>query len=73
MKKKRITFNSPVVLSFVFISFGVMVLNYMTAGASNQMLFVTYHSPLSSPLTYVRFFTHVLGHAGWSHYIGNMM
>ncbi len=72
-KKKRITFNSPVVLSFVFISFGVMVLNYLTAGASNQMLFVTYHSPLSSPLTYVRFFTHVLGHAGWSHYIGNMM
>ena len=24
-------------------------------------------------MTYVRFFTHVLGHAGWSHYIGNMM
>lgn len=71
--RRRITYNSPVVLSFVIISFGVMVLNYLTAGASNRLLFVTSHSPLTSPLTYVRFFTHVLGHAGWSHYISNMM
>lgn len=71
--KRRITFNSPVVLGFVFISLGAMIANYLTMGMSNQMLFMTYHSSLSSPLTYVRFFTHVLGHAGWSHYIGNMM
>ena len=50
-----------------------MVLNYLTAGVSNRLLFMTYHSSLASPLTYVRFFTHVLGHSGWSHYIGNMM
>ncbi|MBE6028185.1 MAG: rhomboid family intramembrane serine protease [Clostridiales bacterium] len=73
MKTRRITFNSPVVLGFVFISFGVMVANYLTAGLSNQLLFTTYHSSLASPMTYVRFFTHVLGHSGWSHYIGNMM
>ena len=72
-KKRRITFNSPVVLGFVAISFGAMVLNYVTGGGSNQALFMTYHSPLTSPGTYLRFFTHVLGHAGWSHYIGNMM
>ena len=71
--KKSITFNSPVILAFVFISFGAMVANYLTLGASNKLLFVTYHSSLANPLTYVRFFTHVLGHAGWSHYIGNMM
>lgn len=73
MKKRRITFNSPVVLSFVLMSLGAMVLNYLTAGVSNRLLFMTYHSSLASPLTYVRFFTHVLGHQGWSHYIGNMM
>ena len=72
-KGRHITFNSPVVLTFVIVSFGVMVANYLTAGLSNKLLFVTYHSSLASPLTYVRFFTHVLGHAGWSHYIGNMM
>lgn len=71
--KKKITFNSPVILTFVFISFAVMAANYLTAGLSNQLLFMTYHSSLASPMTYVRFFTHVLGHAGWSHYIGNMM
>jgi GlpG protein len=74
MKKKRvITFNSPVVLGFVIISFGAMVANYLTGGVSNRLLFMTYHSPLTSPMTYVRFFTHVLGHSGWSHYIGNTM
>ena len=71
--KRRITFNSPVVLGFVFVSFAVMAANYLTAGRLNEILFMTYHSPLTSPLTYVRFFTHVLGHSGWSHYIGNMM
>ena len=70
---RRITYNSPVVLTFVIISFGVMVANYLTAGLSNKLLFMTYHSSLASPLTYVRLFTHVLGHMGWSHYIGNMM
>ena len=72
-KKRRITFNSPVVLTFVVVSLVVMVLNYLTAGYSNKLLFMTYHSPLSSPMTFIRFFTHVFGHAGWSHYIGNMM
>lgn len=74
MKKNfKITFNSPVVLGFAAFSFLAMVLNYLTGGKSNQLLFMTYHSPLQSPLTYVRFFTHVLGHAGWEHFIGNMM
>ncbi len=71
--KKRITFNSPVILAFVFASFVAMIAGYLTLGASNKLLFMTYHSSLANPLTYVRFFTHVLGHAGWSHYIGNMM
>lgn len=74
MKKNfKITFNSPGVLGFAALSFLAMILNYLTGGKSNQLLFMTYHSPLQSPLTYVRFFTHVLGHAGWEHFIGNMM
>lgn len=72
MKEFKITFNSPAILGFVGISFVVTLLNYITRGASNNLLFMTYHSSLLSPLTYVRFFTHVLGHSSWSHYIGNM-
>lgn len=36
------------------------------------MIFSTYHSPMTSPMTYLRFFAHVVGHADWSHLIGNM-
>ena len=32
-----------------------------------------YRSSLSDPLTYVRFFGHVLGHADYEHYMGNML
>ena len=71
MKKFKITFNSPVVLGFIFISLAVLVLGIATLGKSNELLFMTYHSSLTNPLTYVRFFTHVLGHSGWAHYIGN--
>lgn len=71
--KHKITFNSPVVLSFVIICFGAMLMNYITGGVSNRAVFMTYHSSLTSLMTYIRLFTHVFGHAGWEHFIGNMM
>ena len=71
-KKIRITFNSPVILCFVAICFFATLLNYLTGGKSNQVEFKTYHSTLFSPLTYVRLLTHVFGHEGWQHFIGNM-
>lgn len=69
----RITFNSPVILWFAIISFIVLIAGIFTGGASTQAYFMTYHSSLASPWTYVRFFTHVLGHVGWEHYLSNMM
>ena len=72
MKKLKITNNSPAVLGFALLSLAVLILGFLTGGSSTQLLFMTYHSPLTNPLTYVRFFTHVLGHNGWAHYIGNM-
>jgi GlpG protein len=50
----------------------VMAIHNVTAGVSTQLLFMTYRSSLTDPLTYVRFFTHVLGHGDWNHLIGNM-
>lgn len=70
MKKLKITINSPVVLGFIFISLAVLLLGFATLAKSNELLFMTYHSALTNPLTYVRLFTHVLGHSGWEHYIG---
>ena len=73
MKKKlKITLNAPIVIGFVAICLVAMLLNWMTKGISNHLLFMTYHSSLKAPMTYVRFFTHIFGHADWEHFIGNM-
>ena len=71
--KLRITFNSPAVLIFALACVAVQVLNVVTHGASNRLLFSTYRSSLLSPLTWVRCVTHVLGHADWGHLLNNMM
>jgi GlpG protein len=72
-KKKtlKITFNSPVILTFVALCFVVTLAGVLTGGTVTQILFMTYHSSLADPLTYIRLFTHVLGHSGWQHFIGN--
>jgi GlpG protein len=71
MKKFKITFNAPITLSFVIICFIATLLGVITNGRITQQLFMTYHSSLGNPLTYLRFITHVFGHASWSHFIGN--
>ena len=69
---QRITFNAPAVLCFVALCVGERLLSMATGGASTRMFFMTYASSLTNPLTYLRLFTHVLGHASWDHLISNM-
>lgn len=49
----------------------VTIIGAITNGKSTQLLFMTYHSSLKNPMTYLRFFTHILGHDGWGHFMGN--
>lgn len=70
--KWKVTFNAPVVLGFTILCFLALVLNWMTKGETNLLLFSTYRSSIVNPMTYLRMFTHVLGHANWEHFIGNM-
>lgn len=70
---KKIDYNSPIILSFVFLSFIVLILGYITKGFTTRMFFCVYRSSPLDLLTYVRLFGHVLGHANLSHYINNMM
>jgi GlpG protein len=70
-RKLKITFNAPVTLGFVLICFMATLLGVLTGGKSTQTVFMTYHSSLTNPMTYIRFFTHVFGHSGWEHFIGN--
>lgn len=69
--KLKLSFNAPVTLYFVSACFIATLLGWVTGGLANRWLFSTYRSSLLSPLTYLRFFTHVLGHSGWQHFIGN--
>ena len=71
--KLRLSFNAPVTLAFVGVCFAAQLLNVLTGGASNRLVFSVYRSPLLNPLTWVRSFCHVFGHADWSHLMGNMI
>ncbi len=73
MRSLRISYNAPVTLTFALLSLVVLGLGALTGGASTSLLFCVYRSPLTDPLTYPRFLLHVLGHASYAHYIGNMM
>lgn len=70
---KRLQYNSPVILSFFFLSLLALVLGYLTAGWTTAALFSVYRSSPADPLTYIRFLGHVLGHADFSHFLGNML
>jgi membrane associated rhomboid family serine protease len=72
----RIKYNAPVVLSFVFLCFIVLLLN--------QLLFHTLiQNWFSVPgkggfntrniRNWIDLFTHVLGHANWNHLTGNLL
>ena len=50
MRKLKITFNAPVVLTFVVICFIATILGIITQGRSTQAVFMTYHSSLKNPM-----------------------
>lgn len=69
---KKLHYNSPVVLTFFFLSLAALFLNWLTRGWTNRYLFSVYRSPVT-PLFFVRLFGHVLGHSGYAHFSGNMV
>ena len=69
---KKIHYNSPVVLTFFFLSVSALLLDILTKGWTTVHLFSVYRSPIT-PLFFVRLFGHVLGHSGYAHCAGNMV
>ena len=69
----KIRYNSPVVLTFVLLSLAAYLLNGLTAGWANYLFFSIYSTGSHlDPLTLVRLFGYVLGHASFEHYVSNM-
>ena len=72
MKPKiRITFNALLVLSFALACTAATLIR-LIAGEAADRVFATYRSSWADPMTYIRLFTHVLGHTGFGHLLGNM-
>ena len=66
-------YNSVVILTYLFISLGACFLNFITQGFTNKLLFTSYRSSIFNPLTYIRLFTHSIGHQDLSHLIHNFL
>lgn len=72
-KSIKLSYNAPFTLSFTFACVVVLALKVLTGGASNRLLFsVGDAMSWMNPLSYLRMFLHVLGHAGPEHLIYNL-
>lgn len=72
-RKFKVSFNSPVILTFTIVCAITLLLNWITKGYTNTHFFSVYRSSWASPLTYVRLFGHIIGHADLNHFVGNIM
>ncbi len=68
-----LNYNAPVILSFFFICLGAYILGKITKGKSTNLLFCTRHESILNPLTWIRMFTHIIGHSNWAHFRNNFL
>ena len=66
-------YNAFVTLTMFFISLFVLLLDKISKGKTTRLFFSTERASLLNPLTYIRFFTHILGHADWNHLSSNYL
>ncbi len=68
----KIHYNAPVILTFALISTAVTVVGSVTGNNFTQLFFsVSPDMSFLNPVTYFRLFSHIAGHAGWDHLVGN--
>ncbi|PCJ19499.1 MAG: rhomboid family intramembrane serine protease [Candidatus Cloacimonadota bacterium] len=68
----KLRYNSPVILTFTFLSIAVMATIHFTQSQFIDSLFsVGTTMDFYNPLDYFRLVSHVSGHANWPHLIGN--
>lgn len=69
----KFDYNSKVIITYLFISIIAWFLNTITKGKTNKLFFENYRSSPLNPLTYIRLFTHSIGHRDWDHLVGNFL
>ncbi len=69
----KFDYNSPVIISYLGLSLIAWLFNTITNGKSNKLLFSNYRSSPFNPFTYIRLFTHSIGHKDWNHLVSNFL
>ncbi len=67
----KIRYNSPVILTYGILALICLLLPVSKVTGLN--LSSPSHMAFSDPKFYIRLFTHVLAHAGWAHFKGNII
>lgn len=70
---KKLQYNSPVILTYTIICIFVLILDFLTNGYTTNKLFSVYRSSLTDFFSYVRVFTHILGHMSFEHFFNNFL
>ena len=65
-------YNSFVILTYFFLSLIVLILKNITNRKTNN-LFTSGRDSILNPLTYIRMFTHILGHTNYNHFKNNFL
>lgn len=69
----RISYNSPVILSFALACVAILILNdTVMPGLTRTFFRVNSRMSLANPLDYLRLFSHIFGHGSWAHLVGNL-
>lgn len=69
--KINIVYNSPMVLTFTILCLIATVLGLISSGGITEAVFSTCRASFKNPMTYVKMFTHVFGHADFEHFLSN--
>ena len=68
----KVKYNSPVILSLTFAAIAVKLINdSVWTNFTYQLFALLPGMSFLDPLTYIRIFTHVLGHSSWAHLLSN--
>ena len=71
--EEKFDYNCPVILSFFFICVIVFIIDCITKGKSNKLLFMSYRGSIFNPLSYFRLVSHIFGHSDFDHLKRNFL
>ena len=69
----KFDYNSKVIITYLLICLIAWFLNTITRGKTNKLLFESYRSSPLNPLTYIKLFTHCIGHKDFDHLVSNFL